>query len=73
MRIGQSRRASLVEAATNIAVGFGVALATQYAAFPLFDIHIGARDHISITIIFTVVSLVRGYFLRRLFNWWHLR
>lgn len=73
MRIGQSRLASATESVANVAFGFGVALATQYAVFPLFDIHVSIGEHVSITIIFTVVSLVRSYFVRRLFNWWHLR
>ena len=32
----QSRRMSLVEALVNVAVGFGVAVATQAIVFPLF-------------------------------------
>jgi predicted membrane protein len=34
----QSRRMSLVEAITNVVVGFGVALLTQIIVFPLFDL-----------------------------------
>jgi hypothetical protein len=39
--------------------------------FPLFGIHIPMSSNIAIGIIFTFVSLVRSYVLRRLFNWVH--
>jgi hypothetical protein len=35
----QSRRTSLVKALANVAVGYGVAVATQIAVFPLFGLH----------------------------------
>ncbi len=36
----QSRRMSLIEAITNVAVGFGVALLTQIVVFPLFNLEV---------------------------------
>lgn len=66
----QSRRRSLTEAITNTAIGYLVALATQYAAFPLFDIHVSHADHLGIAMIFTVVSVGRNYIVRRGFNRW---
>lgn len=71
--MGQSRRWSLVEAAINVLVGFLVALATQLAVFPLFGLSVSLGENLSISGIFTVVSIVRSYCLRRAFNWWHLR
>lgn len=65
---GQSRRMSAVESVVNVAVGFGVAFSTQVAVFPLFGLHASTRDHIAITLIFTAVSFVRSYLLRRVFN-----
>ena len=62
---------SLIEAVTNVAIGFGVALGTQVLVFPLFGIEIGAGSHLALGGIFTVVSLVRSYALRRLFE--HIR
>lgn len=64
----QSRIMSAVESVTNVAIGYGVAIATQAAVFPLFGIHATVKEHLTIGGIFTVVSLVRSYFLRRLFN-----
>ena len=34
----QSRRMSLLESLTNVAIGYGVAVATQIAVFPLFGL-----------------------------------
>jgi hypothetical protein len=35
----QSKRMSMVEAITNVAVGYGIAVATQALVFPLFGLH----------------------------------
>lgn len=64
----QTRKASLAEALANIAIGYCVAIAAQVAIFPLFGIHIGAGSHAAIGGLFTGVSLVRSYVLRRLFE-----
>lgn len=69
----QSRAASLVEALTNVAVGFAVALLTQVIIFPLFSIEAGLREHMSIATAFTLVSLLRSYALRRAFEAWRAR
>lgn len=64
----QSRRMSLVEAVANVAVGYGVAVATQVLVFPLFGMTPSLGDNLAIGAIFTVVSLVRSYCLRRVFE-----
>ncbi|WP_439580752.1 DUF7220 family protein [Elioraea sp.] len=64
----QSRTMSLVEATTNVVVGFGVALLAQLAVFPLFGIVVSVGDHVLIGAIFTVASIARSYALRRLFE-----
>lgn len=65
----QSRRASLAEAVTNVAVGYILALVTQALVFPLAGIHdVSGRAHAGIGAAFVAVSLCRGYALRRLFE-----
>ncbi len=73
MRIGQTRKHSLLEAIINIAIGYWIAILTQVVTFPLFEIEASVSDNLAIGAVFTVVSLVRSYFLRRAFNWWHTR
>ncbi|MBA4381811.1 MAG: hypothetical protein C0406_04525 [Sideroxydans sp.] len=69
--MSQSRKHSMLEALVNVLIGYGVALAAQMAIFPLFGIHVSLQDNIMIGLLFTVVSIVRSYALRRLFNRWH--
>ena len=64
----QSRAMSLIEAATNVIVGYVLAIATQIVVFPWFGIKTGLAEHLTIGIAFVGVSLVRGYLLRRLFE-----
>jgi hypothetical protein len=64
----QSRRMSLVEAAVNVVIGYGVAVATQVVVFPVFGIHITLADDLRIGLVFAVVSILRSYALRRLFE-----
>lgn len=66
--MSQSRARSALESVANVAVGYGVAIATQATVFPLFGLHASAGQHVAIGAIFTVVSLVRSYALRRVFN-----
>lgn len=64
----QSRRMSLIEAWTNVVVGYVLAIATQLAVFPLFGIEAALQEHLAIGMAFVAVSLARGYVLRRLFE-----
>lgn len=66
--MSQSRGMSGVEAASNVAVGFGVALGVQVVAFPAFGLHPGPAQHLGLAGVFTLASLIRSYLLRRLFE-----
>lgn len=59
---------SLVEAATNVVVGYVLAILTQIVVFPWFGIETGLAEHLSIGLMFLLVSLIRSYCLRRLFE-----
>lgn len=65
---GQSRLASFTEASVNITIGFLVALLSQIIIFPLYGIHVPLSVDVEITLWFTLVSLARGYIVRRWFN-----
>jgi hypothetical protein len=64
----QTKKQSLLESFTNVLIGVVVALMAQIAIFPFFDIHVPISDNIAIAALFTVVSLVRSYLVRRYFN-----
>ncbi len=72
MNKGQKKRHSFMESILNVAIGYGVALATQLAVFPLFGMQVSIIDNLVIGGIFTVVSIVRSYYVRRLFNAFHV-
>ena len=67
--MSQSRKASLAESLVNVAVGFWVAVAAQLLVLPMFGLQVSATDNLAIATIFTIISIVRSYLLRRLFNW----
>lgn len=58
----------MTEAWTNVAVGYGINFAANLAVLPLFGFKVTAADAAGIGIIFTVISVVRSYCLRRFFN-----
>lgn len=64
----QSRFESFLESTANIAVGYGVALLSQVAIFPLFDIRVPFTTNLWIGAWFTLISLIRSYVIRRWFN-----
>ena len=64
----QSRWMSLVEAATNIVVGYWLAVLTQVLVFPLVGLRVSLGENLGIGAVFTVVSLIRSFALRRIFN-----
>ena len=64
----QSRLMSGVEAVANVMVGYVLAVLTQLAVFPLFGLNASLSDNLAIGGVFTVVSIVRSFTLRRLFE-----
>ena len=66
---GQTRRGSLLESLVNIVVGYSINFTANLLIFPLFGWHISARENLTLGVIYTGISLVRSYGLRRLFNW----
>jgi hypothetical protein len=64
----QSREMSLVEAMTNVVAGYGLAIMTQSIVFPMFGLWMSMGQNLVIGAIFTAVSIIRSYGLRRLFE-----
>ena len=64
----QSRRMSLIEAITNVAVGYALAVASQIVVFPWFGVQASLGENLALGGVFTCISLLRSYALRRLFE-----
>ena len=52
----------------SIAIGFAVSVAITAVVMPAYGHAVTLADNVQITAIFTVASIVRGYFVRRFFN-----
>lgn len=64
----QSRRWSLIEAVANVLVGLGVSLVSQLVIFHLYGVELSLAQNLKIVLWFTLISIVRSYLLRRIFN-----
>lgn len=64
----QSRTNSLIESATNILIGYWCAVLAQLIVFPMMGIDVPLDKNLMIGLIFTLISLVRSYVIRRAFN-----
>jgi hypothetical protein len=59
---------SLIEAITNVVVGYLIALLTQIVVFPLFALEVSLGENLAIGGLFTLTSIARSYILRRAFE-----
>ena len=64
----QSRWMSLVESSANVVVGYGLAVLTQILVFPIFGLQASVGENLLIGGVFTAISVIRSFALRRLFN-----
>lgn len=64
----QSKVDSVMESVTNIAIGFPLSLIVWHFLCIAMGIPMPLGDNILVTTVFTVVSLLRSYVLRRMFN-----
>lgn len=66
--MSQSKLESFIETCLNTAIGFLVALASQIVVFPMVGIHVPLSTNLEVSAWFTVISVARGYVIRRWFN-----
>jgi uncharacterized protein YacL len=64
----QSKKHSALESVTNVVVGLLTSFLIQLWIYPLLNIKVSINQNIFITFVFFIVSFIRGYFIRRLFN-----
>lgn len=64
----QSKLESLVETLVHTANGYLIAVGTHLGLFYLFQVEASIKNTMGIVVVFTVISIVRGYWMRRLFQ-----
>lgn len=69
----QSKKMSIIETCLSTLIGLAVAITTQIIVFPWFGMQVELHQNFMIAGIFTVISIARGYVVRRVFNWLHIR
>lgn len=66
---GQTKFMSWVETIINVVIGYTINVIAQAFIFPLFNIQISIYQDMLIGALFTAISIVRSFTLRRFFNW----
>lgn len=69
----QSKLASWIESVSSTAIGFGISLAAQMMFLPLLGVEIAFHQNLVFACIMTVISIARGYVLRRVFEHFGIR
>ena len=64
----QTKTQSMIEACTSVFIGYWIAVISQIILYPYFDIEVTFGDQMYIALWFTVISIIRTYLMRRLFN-----
>ncbi len=64
----QSKTHSLIETLINTFVGFIISLITSPIVYLIWDIKVTINQNLGITLVMTIISLLRGYAVRRYCN-----
>jgi len=69
--MSQTRTHSAIEALAGTAIGFCVSWAATPPIMAAFGYQVGVGTAFGVTVVYTVLSVVRSYLVRRLFNRLH--
>lgn len=68
--MSQPRAVSMIETCTNVGIGFLVSLAFwTWFIVPFYALPMDAGQNLEIVAWFTALAIVRGYVVRRCYNW----
>ena len=67
-KMQQTKLGSFYEACINVAIGFGINFVANLLILPLFGFNITLSDNLYIGLLYTVISVLRSYVVRRWFN-----
>jgi len=66
--MNQTKLGSFIEAWVNVLIGFTINYIANLLIFPLFNFHITLLENFYMGLIYTLISVVRSYCIRRWFN-----
>lgn len=64
----QSKKQSLIESLTSTTIGIIIGIVLNLTILPIFGYPVSVVDSLWISLIFTAVSIIRSYIIRRWFN-----
>ena len=64
----QTKQKRLIESIVQTIIGLGTSILIQIILYPMMGIPVTFSQNLIITAVFFAVSIVRGYFVRRIFN-----
>ena len=64
----QSKKQSLIESLTSTTIGIIIGIVLNLTILPVFGYPVSLSDSLWISVIFTVISIIRSYIIRRWFN-----
>ena len=64
----QTKKQSLIESLTSTTIGIIIGIVLNLTILPIFGYPVSVVDSLWISVIFTIVSIIRSYIIRRWFN-----
>jgi len=64
----QTKKHSIIESVSQTIIGLLTSILIQAIIYPLLNIPVTFSQNLIITAVFFITSIVRGYFVRRIFN-----
>ena len=64
----QTKKQSLIESLTSTTIGIIIGIVLNLTILPVFGYPVSLSDSLWISVIFTVISVIRSYIIRRWFN-----
>lgn len=64
----QTKQKSFIESVIQTIIGLGTSILIQVILYPIMGIPVTFSQNLIITLVFFTVSIVRGYFVRRIFE-----
>lgn len=68
VHVRQTRMGSLIEVSINIAIGFAINWVANLLILPLFGFNVTGSQAFHMGLLFTIISVVRSYVVRRWFE-----